>query len=75
MLNVADSDGDEGKIFAQLLANGSSQEGREAAIQKLREHDDHAELVINGEIVGIEQSYTGARFGTFLTLEIGRAHV
>jgi Ca2+-binding RTX toxin-like protein len=56
-VNSVDSAGDEGAIFAALVAG----EGLDVGIlQALRAEDDHGTITVNGEVISVEQqNFTG----------------
>ncbi|MBD2665694.1 calcium-binding protein [Richelia sinica FACHB-800] len=56
-INLTDSAGDEGAIFAELV-QGNSLDA--ATLEALQRENDHATITVNGEIVQIEQQdFTG----------------
>ncbi|MGK7941060.1 MAG: S8 family serine peptidase [Crocosphaera sp.] len=62
-LNPSDSPGDEGDIFARLVA-GESIDG--TTLQALKAENDHATVILDGEVVEIEQDIKTTEVNTVL---------
>ena len=56
-INLTDSAGDEGAIFAELVQGYSL---NDATLQALKAEDDHRNITVNGQVIQVEQqNFTG----------------